>query len=70
MRGGREKRIGRTQNAAEKLLILIDGSIAEIFVNDGEIVFTTRIYLEDAEREIETAGSGECKLEVIREGDC
>ncbi len=68
--GGREKRIGRTQNAAEKLLILIDGSIAEIFVNDGEIVFTTRIYLEDAEREIETAGSGECKLEVIREGDC
>lgn len=63
--GGRGRRVGRTENSAEKLLILIDSSIAEIFVNDGEVVFTTRIYLENEERRLKLTGSGSCKLEVI-----
>ena len=41
----------------ESLLILVDSSIAEIFVNGGEIVFTTRIYLEKAERIWSFAGA-------------
>lgn len=39
--GGRDYRIGRTEKSVEKLLVLLDSSIAEIFVNDGELVFTT-----------------------------
>ena len=63
--GGRGRRIGRTRGMVESLLILVDSSIAEIFVNGGEIVFTTRIYLEKAERDMELCRSGKCKLEVV-----
>lgn len=54
--GGRGVRTGRTEKAVERLLILIDSSIAEVFVNDGEIVFTTRIYLEREERSLKVSG--------------
>ena len=63
--GGRGRRIGRTRGMVESLLILVDSSIAEIFVNGGEIVFTTRIYLEKAERDMELCRSGKYKLEVV-----
>lgn len=55
--GGREKRIGRVQGRIEELLVIIDSSIAEIFVNGGETVFTTRFYLEKEER---TLNLGDC----------
>ena len=68
--GGRDYRIGRTEKSVEKLLVLLDSSIAEIFVNDGELVFTTRIYLETSERRLQVTGSGLCRLEMICGEDC
>ena len=55
---GREKREGRTDDKTDKVLILIDSSIVEVYVNDGEIVFTTRIYLEPEERNLKISGEG------------
>lgn len=51
----------------EILLILIDSSIVEIFVNQGEIVFTTRIYLEKNEREISFQQWENISLETVKE---
>ncbi|HIT63797.1 MAG TPA: glycoside hydrolase family 32 protein [Candidatus Ventrimonas merdavium] len=63
--GGRDRRVGRAGKPVEQLLVLVDSSIAEVFVNDGELVFTTRIYLEPEERELWVKGTGKWKLEVI-----
>lgn len=65
--GGRGKRTGRVENKIEDLLILIDSSIIEIFVNQGELVFTTRIYLEKEEREIRAGKWENAFLEVVEE---
>lgn len=62
--GGRRSRIGRTAGAVEQLLVLIDSSIVEVFVNGGERVFTSRIYLEKGERELAFCGSGAWRLEM------
>ena len=63
--GGRGKRIGRTEGPVEELLVLIDSSIMEIFVNGGETVFTTRLYLEAEERVIDVSGCDGYVLEMI-----
>ena len=63
--GGRGKRIGRTEGPVEELLVLIDSSIMEIFVNGGETVFTTRLYLEAEERVIDVSGYDGYVLEMI-----
>ena len=68
--GGRDYRIGHTEKSVEKLLVLLDSSIAEIFVNDGELAFTTRIYLETSERRLQVTGTGLCRLEMICGEDC
>ncbi len=47
-------------------MILVDSSIVELFVNQGEIVFTTRLYLEKEERDLEFSGRGTCRLEALR----
>lgn len=65
--GGRGKRTGRVENKVEDLLILIDSSIVEIFVNQGELVFTTRIYLEKEERKIWFGKWENASLEVVEE---
>lgn len=62
--GGRGTRVGRTDGAVEQLLVLIDSSIVEVFVNGGELVFTSRIYLEKGERELAFDGSGAWRLEM------
>ena len=62
--GGRRNRVGRTAGAVEQLLVLIDSSIVEVFVNGGERVFTSRIYLEKGERELAFCGSGAWRLEM------
>ena len=51
----------------EILLLLIDSSIVEIFVNQGEIVFTSRIYLEKNEREISFQQWENISLETVKE---
>ena len=48
----------------EQILVLIDSSIVEVFVNGGERVFTSRIYLEKGERELAFCGSGAWRLEM------
>lgn len=63
--GGRDRRVCRIGEAVENLLLLIDSSTVELFVNGGEAVFTTRIYLENEEREIELSECEKYKLEVI-----
>ena len=60
--GGRRIRVGRTSGPVDQMLILIDSSIAEIYVNQGETVFTTRIYLDEQDRELEVCG-GKLNLE-------
>ena len=64
--GGRGRRIGRVEKQVEDLLILIDSSIVEIFVNQGEMVFTTRIYLEKNEREISFWQWENASLETVK----
>ena len=44
--------------------MLIDSSIVELYLNEGETVFTTRIYLEEQEREMEIDTSGKVKLQI------
>lgn len=61
--GGRKVRAGRVERMVEDLLVIIDSSIAEVFVNGGEIVFTTRIYLEKKDRELVT--DGRCRILAI-----
>ena len=63
--GGRGKRSGRTEGRIEDILVLIDSSIVEIFLNGGETVFTTRIYLEKNEREIDMSACKNYKIEII-----
>lgn len=63
--GGRRVRIGRLQGPVDRLLILVDSSIVEVFVNDGEMVFTTRLYLENEERELKVESSGSVSLETV-----
>lgn len=60
--GGRRTRVGRTSGPVDQMLILIDSSIAEIYANQGETVFTTRIYLDEQDRELEVCG-GKLNLE-------
>ena len=48
-----------------ELLVIIDSSIVEVFVNEGETVFTTRIYLEKTERELDVSGCGACEILAI-----
>ena len=56
---------GRTEGPVEELLVVIDSSIMEIFVNGGETAFTTRFYLEEKEREIGVSGCDGYILEMI-----
>lgn len=63
--GGRGKRVGRVEEPIEEIFILLDSSIAEIFINQGELVFTTRIYLEMEEREIVFKQKEKLELEMI-----
>lgn len=46
---GRDTRKAKISNVY-RLRILVDVSIVEIFVNDGEMVFTSRIFLEEKSR--------------------
>ena len=53
------------EESIEEILILLDSSIAEIFINQGELAFTTRIYLELEEREIVFKQKEKLELEMI-----
>ena len=64
--GGRGKRIGRVSGRIESLLVLVDSSIVEVFVNGGELVFTSRIYLEKPDRKLQIQGGGSSSLAVIK----
>ena len=61
--GRRTVRTGRVEEQVEDILVIIDSSIAEVFVNGGETVFTTRIYLDKQERQLVT--DGRCRILVI-----
>lgn len=61
--GGRTVRTGRVEEQVEDILVIIDSSIAEVFVNGGETVFTTRIYLDKQERQLVT--DGRCRILAI-----
>ena len=63
--GGRRNRIGYVEGEAEELFIVIDSSIAEIFVNNGKIVLTTRFYLGTDERGLSCKGSGRFEILAI-----
>lgn len=54
--GGRGLRYAETERL-ENVRILTDISSVEVFVNDGELVFTTRYYPETEEIRIEAAGA-------------
>ena len=56
-------RTGRVEEQVEDILVIIDSSIAEVFVNGGETVFTTRIYLDKQERQLVT--DGRCRILAI-----
>ena len=63
--GGRKIRYGRTLEPVKKLLVLIDSSIVEVFANDGETVFTTRIYLDKKDRKLKIKGAGTKDCQVL-----
>lgn len=63
--GGRRDRIGYVEEEAEELFLVIDSSIAEIFVNNGETVLTTRFYLGTDERGLSCKGSGRFEILAI-----
>ncbi len=63
--GGRKKRTGILEMDVENVEILIDSSIMEIFINGGAMVFTTRIYLKENERELWASKAGKQTLCVL-----
>ena len=63
--GGRRDRIGYVEEEAEELFLVIDSSIAEIFVNNGETVLTTRFYLGTDERGLSCKGGGRFEILAI-----
>ena len=63
--GGRGRRTGRVEGMVREMLVIIDSSIVEVFVNSGETVFTTRIYLEKEERELDVSGCSGCEIVAI-----
>ena len=42
--------------------VLADTSILEIYVNDGETVFTSRWFPKEAQRTVLLKGQGDCRL--------
>ena len=63
--GGRGRRIGRLSGPIRELTVLADSSVIEVFINGGEMTFTTRIYLNKDERELSVSGPGTYSLSVI-----
>ena len=63
--GGRGRRTSRVEGMVREMLVIIDSSIVEVFVNSGETVFTTRIYLEKEERELDVSGCSGCEIVAI-----
>lgn len=63
--GGRGKRIGRVEGKVRDLLVVLDSSIAELFVNSGEIVFTTRIYLGKEDRDLDVSGCSTYCIDTV-----
>ena len=63
--GGRRRRIGRVSGKVDELTVLADSSIVEVFVNGGELVFTTRIYLEGRERDLAVSGAGKYSIFTV-----
>ncbi len=57
-RASRKARIDRVKNVR----LIVDTSIVEIYVNDGEIVMTSRFYFRDNKRIIETKGISISKM--------
>ena len=63
--GGRRRRIGRVSGKVDELTVLADSSIVEVLVNGGELVFTTRIYLEGRERDLAVSGAGKYSIFTV-----
>lgn len=63
--GGRRIRLGRTEGNVDHMLVIIDSSIVEIYVNHGETVFTSRIYLEEQERKLSVQSRGTVSVQMI-----
>lgn len=55
---GRKRRTARVSNLT-KLHIMVDVSIVEIYINDGEVVMTTRIFDKNKEISVRFAGQAE-----------
>ena len=55
---GRGKRVARCE-AVHKIQILMDVSILEIYINDGEIVMTSRIFLPEKDATVRFLGQAE-----------
>lgn len=58
---GRKIRTARC-NSLQNVRIFADTSLLEIYVNDGELVFTTRFYFEEDERFVKVSGSKEINM--------
>ncbi len=63
--GGRKVRTGFLEKTVKKLQVILDSSIVEIFVNDGEMVFTSRFYLSKEHRDLKVRNWKTCRLQVI-----
>ena len=55
---GRGKRVARCE-AVHKIQILMDVSILEIYINDGEIVMTSRIFFSEKDATVRFLGQAE-----------
>ena len=55
---GRGKRVARCE-AVHKIQILMDVSILEIYINDGEIVMTSRIFFPEKDATVRFLGQAE-----------
>lgn len=52
---GRKTRFGKCKKV-ESIRAIVDSSLLEIYINEGEIVFTTRFYFQAEERNIKISG--------------
>lgn len=65
--GGRTRRFAKAQRPITQIALCLDSSIVEIFVNDGEFVMTTRLYLEETERYLSVSHQKDISLKVIED---
>lgn len=64
---GRGRRVRKIKiDKLKNMRLIVDNSLVEIYMNDGEYVLTSKFYFPDKERRLETEGTGRVTLWYLK----